>query len=45
MGKLALHAWETGSEAEVGVKKWIGFNNHNRPHSALGGQPPAVVYW
>jgi putative transposase len=21
------------------------FYNHKRPHSALGGQPPAVVYW
>jgi putative transposase len=21
------------------------FYNHQRPHSALGGKPPAVVYW
>jgi len=21
------------------------FYNHKRPHSALGGKPPAVVYW
>ena len=40
-----LHAWETGSEAKAGVRKWIAFYNHKRPHSALGGQPPAVVYW
>ncbi|WP_409202531.1 IS3 family transposase [Sulfitobacter sp. W027] len=40
-----LHAWETGSEAKAGVRKWIEFYNHKRPHSALGGQPPAVVYW
>ena len=39
-----LHAWETGSEAKAGVRKWIEFYNHKRPHSALGGQPPAVVY-
>lgn len=40
-----LHAWETGSEARDGVRKWIEFYNHKRPHSALGGKPPAVVYW
>ncbi len=40
-----LHAWETGSEAKVGVGKWIEFYNRKRPHSALGGMPPAVVYW
>ncbi|MGO4909365.1 integrase core domain-containing protein [Pseudorhodobacter sp. W20_MBD10_FR17] len=26
-------------------KAWIEFYNTKRPHSALGGQPPAVVYW
>lgn len=40
-----LHAWETGSEAKSGIKKWMEFYNHKRPHSALGGKPPAVVYW
>ncbi|WP_156785543.1 IS3 family transposase [Sulfitobacter sp. EE-36] len=40
-----LHAWETGSEAKAGVGKWIKFYNRKRPHSALGGQPPAVIYW
>lgn len=40
-----LHAWETGSEARTGVGKWIEFYNRKRPHSALGGKPPAVVYW
>ena len=39
-----LHAWETGSEAKVGVRTWIDFYNHKRPHSALGGQPPAMIY-
>ncbi len=38
-----LHAWETGAEA--GVRKWIEFYNHKRPNFALGGQPPAAVYW
>lgn len=40
-----LHAWETGSAARDGVRKWIEFYNQKRPHSALGGKPPAVVYW
>ena len=40
-----LHAWETGSEAKAGVRKWIEFYNHKRPHSSVGGRPPAVVYW
>ena len=40
-----LHAWETGSEAKAGIRKWMAFYNHKRPHAAHGGQPPAVVYW
>jgi putative transposase len=40
-----LHAWETGSQAKAGVGKWIEFYNRKRPHSALGGKPPAVLYW
>ena len=40
-----LHAWETGSEARAGIRKWMGFYNHKRPHYALGGRPPAMVYW
>ena len=40
-----LHAWETGSEARAGLRNWINFYNRKRPHSAHGGQPPAVVYW
>ena len=39
-----LHAWETGSQARAGVRNWIEFYNHRRPHKALGGQPPAVIY-
>jgi len=39
------HAWETGSQARTGIGKWMNFYNRKRPHSALGGQPPAVVYW
>ena len=39
-----LHAWETGSEARAGVRNWMEFYNNRRPHKALGGRPPAVVY-
>ena len=40
-----LYAWETGSQAKVGVGRWITFTNHLRSHAAHGGQPPAVVYY
>ncbi|KRS16719.1 putative transposase OrfB [Roseovarius indicus] len=40
-----LHAWETGSETKGAIQKWMTFYNHRRPHSALGGKPPALVYW
>ncbi len=40
-----LYAWETGSQARAGIRKWIEFYNKARPHSALGGKPPAVIYW
>ena len=40
-----LHAWETGSQARSGIGRWITFYNHQRPHTAHGGQPPAVVYF
>jgi putative transposase len=42
---LYLHAWETGSQAKAGIGHWMTFCNHQRPHAAHGGQPPAVVYW
>ena len=40
-----LHAWETGSEAKAGIRKWMEFYNRKRPHAALGGKTPYVVYW
>ncbi|MBM2217510.1 IS3 family transposase, partial [Sulfitobacter pseudonitzschiae] len=30
-----LHAWETGSQARTGVRNWMEFYNHRRPHKAL----------
>ncbi|MFN3292183.1 MAG: integrase core domain-containing protein [Gemmobacter sp.] len=40
-----LHAWEAGSQAKAGDGCWITFYNHQRPHAAHGGQPPAVGYF
>ena len=42
--RVYLHAWETGSQARAGVGRWITFHNHQRPHAAHGGHPPAVIY-
>lgn len=39
-----LHAGETGSQATAVIGRWITFHNHHRPHTADGGQPPAVVH-
>jgi len=36
---------QSNEAAQAGVGKWIDFYNRKRPHSALGGKPPAVVYW
>ena len=38
-----LHAWETGSQATEGIGRWITFYDHQRPHAAHGGQPPAAL--
>ena len=35
-----LHAFETGSEARVGIGRWMSYYNAERPHSALGGRTP-----
>ncbi|PCH46608.1 MAG: hypothetical protein COC23_03755 [Hyphomicrobiales bacterium] len=40
-----LHAWETGSQARAGIRKWMEFYNQKRLHSALGCRPPTVVCW
>jgi putative transposase len=39
-----LHAWETGSEARAGLRTWFDFYNHRRPHAALDGRSPDMVY-
>lgn len=41
---VSLHAWEAGSETAAAIRKWMAFHNHQRPHSALDGRPPAMLY-
>ncbi|CAO3357867.1 Mobile element protein [Azospirillum palustre] len=41
---VCLHAFETGSEARVGIGRWIDYYNADRPHSALGGKTPDEAY-
>jgi putative transposase len=39
-----LHAFETGSELRVGLTRWIGYYNADRPHSRLAGRTPNEAY-
>lgn len=39
-----LNAYETGSEARVGIGKWLEFYNTVRPHSSLMGKTPGEFY-
>jgi putative transposase len=39
-----LNAFETGTEARIGIDHWIGYYNADRPHSALAGRTPNEVY-
>src|SRR5918912_1604683 len=41
---ISLQAFETGSEARVGIGRWIGYYNADRPHSAVGGLTPEEAY-
>ncbi|WP_108386490.1 integrase core domain-containing protein [Yoonia sediminilitoris] len=41
---IYLHAREIGPESKAGIRKWMTFYNNQRPHSALGGGSPAVIY-
>ena len=40
-----LHAWETGSQAKLGIAQWMTFYNRQRPHTAHRGLTPAAAYW
>jgi putative transposase len=41
---IYLNAFETGSEARAGLRRWIGYYNVDRPHSALGSRTPDEAY-
>ncbi len=41
---IYLNAFETGSEARAGLRRWTGYYNADRPHSALGGRTPDEAY-
>jgi putative transposase len=41
---IYLNAFETGSEAQAGIGRWITYYNGSRPHTALGGRTPAEVH-
>ena len=38
-----LHAFETDSELRVGLTRWIGYYNADRPHSGLAGLTPVRI--
>ena len=42
--EVYLHAYADGKEAWQGIKRYIEFYNHERPHSKLGGKTPAEVF-
>ena len=39
-----LHAFESGNDARKLIGEWLTFYNTRRPHSSLGGIPPAHKY-
>ncbi len=39
-----LRAFEKGSEAKVGIGKWLAYYNAERPHSTHGILTPDEVY-
>ncbi len=40
-----LNAFETGSEARIGIGRWINKYNEERPHSSLDDRTPFEAYW
>lgn len=38
------NAFETGSEARIGIGKWMTYYNSERPHSSHGISTPEEVY-
>ena len=42
--RVFLNAFETGSEAQFGIGRWVGYCNAARPHSLFGCRTPDEVY-
>ncbi len=42
--EVYLHAYKNLTEARAGIGQYMAFYNHERPHQALGQQPPAVFF-
>ena len=42
---IYLNAFETGSEARQGIRRWINRYNSQRPHSSLDDRTPDEAYW
>jgi len=43
--EVYLHAYNSVSEAKRGLKRYLTFYNHRRPHSTLDGSTPDEVYF
>jgi len=43
--EVYLHAYESASQARVGIGRYIEFYNGTRPHSALDGRTPDAAYF
>jgi len=40
-----LNAYETGSEVQKGIGRWLSLYNKKRPHSSLDDKTPYEAYW
>ena len=42
--EVYLHAYNSVDEARAGIRRYLGFYNHERPRQTLGYQTPATFY-
>ena len=43
--EVYLHAYESVTEAKVGITRYLDFYNNRRPHQSLDGQTPDTLYF